>query len=168
MMYLKWALFAPISLVMNILTWILAPFLALLSMATGPVLPWGLWIFHTHDDDLDGGQHQKGWPPATGVSLWWQRTCWMYRNPSYGFDAYVLGFGDPTKITEQHISGVWDSGKAAEFYCMNNGTNYFSLRKQVPLGGKRYIKIWIGWKHNDNGTGRHMFVVDFNPFKTVE
>ncbi|WP_445974361.1 DUF7338 family protein [Rhizobium bangladeshense] len=50
--------------------------------------------FSTLDADLDGGigQGVRGYrADITGWRLWWQRTCWICRNPAHGWQSELLG-----------------------------------------------------------------------------
>lgn len=157
-----------------LLSWLISPLLSLVSVIfKTATLPWPFYYFYTNDDDLDGGQHQLGWPLVTGVKLWWQRTLWIIRNPGYGFAAYVLGFktegmsilslvevGDP-------ITGFADGRTFSSRIWMMaaNGKTYFSYRRNQHLFGNRYIKIWFGWNYIAYDGEYHMFKCMFNPFR---
>lgn len=159
----------PLSMFMNVLAYILAPFLALLSMATGPVLPSPFHLFHTADDTLDGGQHQNGWDrDAQGVALWWQRTRWIWRNPSGGFDLFVLG-------QKKAEATKWISDKKGNrvAHMMNEDGWFFSIQRDIYWSKTKFIKIWVGWRptpdrdgYRDIDLNRHMLKFTINPFKT--
>lgn len=84
-----------LSLPATLLTWLLAPLLALLSMRRKN-LPWFLCWLGQYDDDLDGSL-DPGWrsehilTPDKGWRKWCNRTRWMWRNPAQYFDYWVLG-----------------------------------------------------------------------------
>lgn len=170
-MFLRYILLFPIQFLLNILTYIVAFPLALLSVLLGvDKLPYPLSLFHTHDDTMDGGQHQKGWPKVTGFKLVMQRTRWMWRNPAYGFAAYWFGFPHAGVVITKHgwtASDKWDSNENAyEYYTMEQGgKKYFSFRAQLHYTSKRHIKLWFGWHFDDKGTGFHMLKFNLNPFK---
>src|SRR6478752_8245827 len=91
---MRYFVFVCMSLFFTVTAYLLSPFLAGLSMITGPILPGFLRYWSTVDDDIDGGQHQqpKQYPSGVhGMALWWQRTCWICRNPAQGWQARVLG-----------------------------------------------------------------------------
>ena len=119
---LRYVPYSLASIVAVLLTWLLAPLLALLAFATedpitkqGDLPRWVRW-FQTHDFPLD-----EVWRPSTPAELWridglfignfgtfagktptdfrtstWlrylARVFWLWRNPAYGFRAQVLGF----------------------------------------------------------------------------
>lgn len=150
---LRYLLLLPANLVFVALAYLLSPLLALISMATGPVLPGFLQWFSTTDDTLDGGQHQHPeiYPPATGFKLWWQRTCWICRNPAHGWQARVMGFpteGHSVIFTRMKTGGIQSDGRTFTIKTIMksaSGKTYFSYRSEKKLFGSRYLKVWIGW-----------------------
>lgn len=116
--FIKWAIYGILLLIAKLVAILIAPILALWSVLAGiSVLPYPCSLFHTHDDDLDGGQHQLGWPQAKSFKLWWQRTRWIMRNPAYGFAANVFGFRFEGVTTVYQIdSGGFDWLKPGTFY----------------------------------------------------
>jgi hypothetical protein len=150
---LRYLLLLPANLFFVLLAYALSPLLALISMATGPVLPGILQWFSTLDDTLDGGQHQHPeiYPPATGFKLWWQRVRWICRNPSHGWQSRLLGF--PTAGHEVLSEG-------AHFTKMRDakGRIYFSVRFYSP-------KIWFGWNVRAYDGVNHGYEFQLNPFK---
>lgn len=145
----------PANLLFVLLAFALSPILALISMATGPVLPGFLQWFSTLDDTLDGGQHQHPdiYPPATGIKLWWQRTRWICRNPSHGWQAKVLGFPTVGHVVVSD-GDRWTVMKDAK------GRTYFSFRVYSP-------KIWLGWNKKAYDGVSHGYEFQFNPFKNA-
>ena len=152
--YLKWLVLSPAATVMYIVTYLLSPFLAAYSVIAGVnVLPGYLSWFHTDDDDLDGGQHQLGWPSDVNIfRLWYQRMTWICRNPAFGFDREWFGFHYDT-IEEIHRTtiGQWDSNdkSSLEFVVLQrqDGAKVFSLRWQWFYANKTFFRTWIGWNH---------------------
>nr|CAI3971113.1 hypothetical protein ORM20_00064 [Ochrobactrum phage ORM_20] len=151
LLLVKWALYGVALLLLKLLSIFLSPALAGLSMLIGKnVLPYPLNLFHTHDDTLDGGQSQLGWPDVSGVKLWWQRTKWIARNPAYGFSAYVLGFkNEGVKVLYEKGEWVddWNDGKLhyhAYVYEDSSGRKFFGFRNRYKLFGM-IMSCWIGW-----------------------
>ncbi|MBO1856862.1 hypothetical protein J4G52_25310 [Burkholderia cenocepacia] len=81
-----------------LLTWALAPLLALFVGADGNLPDWCYW-FQTFDNTCDAGWKVQGnygtylvdgTMPA-GITLWWYRVRWLWRNPAYGWDYWPLG-----------------------------------------------------------------------------
>lgn len=140
---------ALLSWVATLLAWILSPLIAGISVVKGTDNVGGfLSYFYTHNASLDGGiaQGVKGYKEGlTGFKLWWQRTCWVCRNPAYKFCAYILGFsGDGAKLIYEDGSkikpyGYWYVVETAK------GWKFFGYR------GKR---CWVGWNYRTYG-GRH-------------
>lgn len=149
---LLYVLFATISIVFLAAAVVLAPLLAAVSVALKrDTLPGVLQWFATVDDTLDGGQHQHAalFPPgATGRALWWQRTRWIWRNPAQGFQTYMLGFdaGDMLLIRND-ITGTPGEAPYARYRVWRNtaGRKVWSWQHSIPIGGRRYVKIWFGW-----------------------
>lgn len=148
---LRFLLFMPFHFLMIVLTYLLALPLGFLSVILGvSVLPGFLKWFHTHDDDLDGGQHQHDWPEEKGVSLAIQRARWMWRNPAYGFRATVLG------IT------TWDAKVDIREQKGNPGDKGFVQKVTITSGeGKKYFSyrtnwFWFGWRYPQSG-GYHIY-----------
>jgi len=137
---LRYVLYWPVNLVLVLLAYILSPFLALWSMKYGPVLP-GKWRwFSTLNGTLDGGieQHVPGFDTnAKGFKLWWQRTRWTWRNPCNGWQSELLG-----------IKSI-DQG--------------FTVKKDIPLFGKFYLKLWMGYNPNKRGGNYYPYMFQFAP-----
>jgi hypothetical protein len=155
MAIIRYVLYWPFNILFVLSAFLLSPFLAALSMLQGrPTLPGFLQWWSTVDDTLDGGQHQH--PEiytvgATGFSLWWQRTCWICRNPAHGWGTRLLGFptSGMTIVSGTGYDG-WTIMRAA------NGSTYFSYR----WDGSR--KLWIGWNPKAYDGVYHQY--EFQPF----
>lgn len=133
----------PVELIGKVINYIFAFPLACLSVAMGvSILPTPLNWFHTHDDTMDGGQHQLGWPVVTGFALIWQRTRWMCRNAFYGGSFALFGAPASAFILKQE-SGMWDSG-ANNYSLMLDRLGKFSIRAQWFYTKTRYVRVWIG------------------------
>lgn len=121
------------SLVFMLLTWLLAPLLALTSSPTGYLPLWLSW-FQTFDASMDEGrQPQYGF---TG-SDWWVRTRWLWRNPGYTFDYDPLG-----------IVFYPDEWRVIKFSDVDGITSFFALAPgafNYEYGG-RFISLKFGWK----------------------
>ena len=159
-------LYAPLSLAFNLFVIATAPLWALMA-ATFRVaaLPWPLSLVHTHDNPVYGGP-----TPATFASRFRAAVWWLVRNPGYGLDAYLLGYAhEEVSAIGTRQSGSFGGQKLAWAFStleLTGNRKRFLLRADIPLLAGRYAKFWIGW-HIINQAGRHMFKIDFNPFKTV-
>lgn len=155
MSVLKFLAFVPLHFLMVFLTFVLAIPLGIFSVLFGyKVLPGFLSWFHTHDDDLDGGQNQHEWPEKSGLGLAIQRAQWMWRNPAYGFRARVLGFtsaGSSTEVREQ-VGNPGDEGFVQKVTITSaEGKDYFGYRSN---------RFWFGWRYPQSG-GYHIYKCSF-------
>lgn len=163
---IRYLAYLPANLVFVLLAYLLSPFLAAYSVIRGvSVLPGFLQWFSTIDDTLDGGQHQH--PEiykagVTGFALWWQRTCWIARNPAHGFGGHVLGFADEGSFIVSQTRVV-DAPYFTERTVMRDASRntYFSYRADKKLFGGFYLKVWFGWSPKPLA-GYHQF--EFQPF----
>lgn len=169
-MIVRYIIFATASMFVNLLTYLLGPALSAYSVWRGiDVLPYPLNLLHTHDNTLDGGQKQGYRVGATGFELWWQRTCWIWRNPGYGFDAHVLGFPHKGYRVVVESGAVPDFSLPSAFYSNRmqaaEGREYFTYRRNIPLWSGYYIKVWIGWNYMAYGGERHQIKTHFFSLK---
>lgn len=168
MMHLRWAAYLLVLFAAKLFVWLTAGFWARASVKRGwRVLP-GKWRYlHPADDDLDGGQHQLGWPPATGRELAKQRARWLRRNPAWGVSAYVLGFhqGGVT-VTFTRNEGLFDVARAVRIARMTtpDGKRWFEWKRDVPTSPWTYAKLWFGWNSSPK-TGWHSLEFEVNPFR---
>lgn len=172
-MYLRYLLFAPVSLFFNIFCMITSPVWALwaalfkLTKLPGPFA----WV-HTHDDWVYGFYAEKPYPPKKFIDRFKAACKWICRNPGYTFDAQVLGFPGEGKMTikVENPDAKFDTGESVKrFEVMKaaNGKTYFSYRRDFKLGKGRFMKTWFGWQHRTQA-GYHILKFDINPFKTVK
>jgi len=135
MSYLLYAAYFMPNFLLVVAAYIISPFLALWSMKYGPVLP-GKWRwFSTLNNTLDGWInvfHDGVDPHYSGVRLWWNRTCWTWRNPCNGWQSELLG-----------IEAI-DQG--------------FTVKKEIPLIQKFYVKLWLGWNPGKRGGNYHPYM----------
>jgi len=145
-MILRYILYWPVNIVMVLLSFVLSPALAALSMAIGkPTLPGVLQWFSTTDNTLDGGinDHVAGYDPAAkGWKLWWQRTCWICRNPAHGFQSNLLGMSAEALV---YLIKPDDKANPRYWLMANNHHRFFMWKREQPLFAGWYLKIWLGW-----------------------
>ncbi len=169
MMYLRWALLAPISLLANIFAWITSPFWAAWAATRAEhALPPPFDMIHTHDNSVFGLDFTGKDVPATWGERFANASWWIRRNPCYGWDAHVLGFKS-SEVVDQvtSMSGQFSTGKAAlriDKMRLTGDRMRFSYRRDIPLWGGRYCKIWFGHHYFDQANYR-MLKFDINPFK---
>jgi hypothetical protein len=145
--FVAFLLFAPLLWIATLLAFVFSPVIAGISMVTGKNTVGGILSYlTTHNATLDGGIDQGviGYEPnLSGWRLWWQRTCWVCRNPAYKFAALVLGF--PTEGSKV----VFESGSKDKPY------SYWSVIETAS--GARYFGYrgggtWIGWNYRPYGS----------------
>ncbi len=172
MMYLRYALYAPLSLLFNVFVILTSPIWAgMVAVTRAAHLPGILSYLYTDDDDIYGSGMTKDPIPPTVWGRFKRAMWWLCRNPGFGFAKNLLG--RPNSATDQfafHIMmidqtrpAVWDSGE----YCVEHfiaitgdGRRWFNYRTDIPLPMSKYCKIWLGWQ--DDGRLKIMF----NPFLT--
>jgi hypothetical protein len=100
-------------------------------MHVGPTLPSWLKWFDTFDADLDAGL------PAGQIGTYWTHVKWLYRNPAYGLEYWLLGVEfDPKEWTVVR----YEPGPSPEFYA--TGPNGAFCLRTTALG----IQWKFGWK----------------------
>jgi len=133
--------FALQAWVATIIAWALSPLIAGISMATGKNEVRIFSLLYTHDASLDGGieQGKDGYDPnANGFKLWWQRACWICRNPAYGFCAYIVGYPAEGSVI------IFESGSP---YPPVSHWTVIELKHGRRIFGYRNKSRWFGWKH---------------------
>lgn len=174
-MYLRYAIMAPISLAVNLAVILTSPiWAAWAAIANIDRLPGVFALLHTHDDSIYG-EALAGPKPAKVVDRFKRAVWWIARNPSYGFDSYVLGipYAGLTFIYDTGPTTPFDKPRtASRFYIMKTakGRKYFGYRRDQMLWGKRYIKIWFGHHFEPKGPEpKHLMIkIMCNPFKTMK
>lgn len=171
MMYLKYVLFALASFVFNIFVYLVAP-VAVIPAAVLKLtfLPGPLSWLYTHDTDIYGSATTHEPIPVTVWGRYKRALWWLYRNPGYGFDAYVLGYpaaGSTVKvIANRGTFGRNDGALLNVRITYPSGLELFSFRKDVKLSRTCYLKVWFGW-HYAEQAGRRMLKVDFTPKRAL-
>lgn len=164
-MIFRYVSYLPANLVFVALAYLLSPALAALSLLAGPRLPGALQWFSTLDADLDGGVAQgvKGYRAGlTGWRLWWQRTCWICRNPAHGWQSELLGMpAAGSTVLDQRIS----SDPKQQWYLMETtkGVRFFCWKRDHPIGGGFYVKIWVGWVNKSYDGRNHHYAFQIAP-----
>ncbi|EJC75574.1 hypothetical protein Rleg10DRAFT_5792 [Rhizobium leguminosarum bv. trifolii WSM2012] len=143
----RYFIYLPANLAFVLLSYLLSPALAGVSLLSGPRLAGVLQWFSTLDADLDGGVRQRvrGYRPGlSGWRLWWQRTCWICRNPAHGWQSQLLGMPSAgSTIIQARLS----LDPSQQLYLMKTaaGVRFFCFKRDQPLVGGFYLKIWLGW-----------------------
>ena len=156
----QWVFLFIASMLINILSLILAPFIALYSLYK-PVPKWLNW-FLTHDCGIDGDpDHLQRW---TGESKWkklLRRTVWLWRNKGYTFDYDVCGRVIGNTLVNKGDPETSAAKKAAYTYQYDeNGTWEYYLVKPYSFKKDKCLRLRFGWKIADGlvGTGSKMML----------
>lgn len=156
----QWVFLFIASMIINLLSIILGPFIAIYSLYK-PVPKWLNW-FLTHDNDIDGDQdHLQRW---TGDSKWkkfLRRTAWLWRNKGYTFDYDVCGRVIGNTLVNKGDPDTSDAKKAGYIFQYDeNGTWEYYLVKPYSFKKDKCLRIRFGWKIADGlvGTGARMML----------
>lgn len=157
------------DLIVVLSTWIILCWpLALFSLWWGPKLPKYLQWFSTLNNTLDGGWDEliSGYRDPASLrwwQLWWQRICWICRNPAQGWQSQTfLGMDGKQLVFIQK-----DETSNPKWYLMESkGVRFFMWKKDQHLFGDWYLKLYFGW-HDDSrsGDGRHQYELQIKPFR---
>lgn len=165
---LKAIAYAPVSILLTLITWLICPILPLFTVyretqySEGKKVPvlWGpLYLLMTHDTDLDAG-HRRGhyWSIDTSSKwqVYWSRVRWIYRNPIYGFQHYVLGCWVTDFVRYYNKDEVTDILQTDGYFCRRDKFSLFGIKLKYKFGWKlfRYKKPEDVWK----GKQRAMYV----------
>lgn len=173
-MKLRWILypvFGLTSLAITIFSFVFVNWWAPLFADEDGYLPKWLYWFQTFDAPLDASW-KDGYLPAswgnTRFKRYWARVYWMYRNPCYGIDYFLLGlpFDRDWKIIRATIEPNYTN-----FLAVGNGFNfcYFGKFGTIKIGWKAwnyYDQNTGGWKETNWGSeSRVPLCLTFNPFR---
>ncbi len=152
MTYLRWFMSFLASFALNFFIWLTGWFWALIPAALKlDRLPGWLYYMQSHDDTVYGLNTYGPMPKDRFLTRWWWATCWLCRNPGYAFDALVLGLPrSPIVRTGEFSYLVGDRG--------------FGYKRNIPIAGRAYLKVWIGWHDKPKGgSERHMLKIAIGP-----
>ena len=155
MIYIVYILLAIIQLAIGIVSFPLAPLVALFCDANGN-LPYWLSLFQTYDNTCDGDdgykQEHRFFPNnANAFQVWANRTGWLWRNPAYGFDMLLganVEIGDVLIISGDRATGdnPYHQGYCSWRLYRNNklvGFQYYLVR---DFSITKCLRINVGWK----------------------
>jgi hypothetical protein len=172
-----WFLFLPLDTLAGLLAFPLAPIIALFADGKGDVTLGKrnilrMWL--TPDNPIEGDRgHYARWAdfvsrhPKTGLYV--QRVAWMWRNKAYGWAWNVfhtpLKAGQKTWSYRNADDTVWLATTS-----LNPITARWMVYLYVPSFGKKYLRVYCGWKMQSffkrGGDYKAMFVFCINPFKS--
>ena len=152
MIYLKYLVMIPISLVLTLIGIILAPFLPLLRHNVygwcdnhsyedfGPRLTGIFTVFMTPDNDLYG---DATFQRINGKS-YWSMVKWLWRNPAYSYGIRYISVPYTTEVKGDPT--VKDNDNAKAGWCMVVSNGLFQLRyvKRI-FGTSRCLYCNFGW-----------------------
>jgi len=168
MAYIQAVIYTPVSILLTIITWMLCPILPLFTVyretqySDGKKVPvlWGfLYLLMTHDTDLDAGHRNGHYWVIDETSRWqvyWSRVRWIFRNPIYGFQHYVLGCWVTDFTTYFNEDEVTDIRQTDGHFCFRNHFKFCGIPFKFKWGWKlfRHKKPEDVW----HGKQRAMFV----------
>lgn len=163
---IRYVLFAPLSLLANLLVILTSPLWAAWA-ATGKLsrLPGPFAYLHTHDDDIYGSKTTGEGMPKSWAGRWKRAAWWLCRNPAYGLDAYVFGVPEG-EVEDVSVKGEVEDGERTRL-TLRDGSTRFGWRRDLFYGKARYCKMWFGWASKPKA-GAYMLKFDINPFKKAE
>jgi hypothetical protein len=155
MIYIKYILFAIVQLLIDVVSFPLAPLVALFADKDGNLPKW-LSLFQTYDNTLDGddgykAEHRFFPDNANAFQVWANRTGWLWRNPAYGFDMLLgadVQVGDILRINGDRATGdnpfhaglctwkLYRQGKLISF-------QYYFV---MSVSTTKCLRINAGWK----------------------
>ena len=152
MIYIKYILLVPVSLVLTLFALIIAPILPLFAtnemgwcdnhryQGIGPRLPTWLNWFMTPDNSLDG---DYSFEQINGRS-YWAKIKWLWRNPAYAFALETLFVPYETSVSGDKT--IKDNDNAKEGWCLvhANGLFQFTYVKRI-FSSSRCIYVNLGW-----------------------
>lgn len=172
-------LLIPVSLIMSLLNYPLAPLVVLFADENGWLPHWLSW-FQTPDNSLDG---DNGWQTEhrwfkghtlvdQGWRRWVNRFRWLWRNSMHGFEQGVLGF-TPEPLHYYFHQGNQNvsnrpicNGLVTRDVTNPDGRAAFQLYLVWAWSPKYCLRINLGWKlwQNPVAGKRCQHVVSINPF----
>lgn len=147
---MTWFILAPLSVAFTLLAILLAPVLALFVRENGYLPEW-LWWFQTPDNPAIGDEMYRSTQMAGVTSRWWIATCWLARNPAYGFDHAVgakihRGFVYQSSGDEGTTNSPLHEGWVYRTVTNNDLSYYWQFYLVKRLTATRCLKLNLGWK----------------------
>jgi hypothetical protein len=152
MIYIKYILLMPISLVITLLALIFAPVMVLFTQqkdgwldngsmwGIGPRLPTWLNWFMTPDNSLEG---DGNFLYINGFG-YWSKAKWLWRNPAYSFALRYIPMPYTTSVSGDPT--IKDNDNAKEGWCLVVSNGLFQLRyvKRI-FSTSRCLYCNFGW-----------------------
>ena len=155
MIYIVYTFLAIIQLIIDIVSYPLAPLVALFCDKNGNLPSW-LSLFQTYDNTCDGDdgykeEHRFFPKNANGFQRWANRTGWLWRNPAYGFDM-LLGVtcqvGDRLIISGDRATGdaPYHAGVCKWALYRNGKLVGFQYYMVGNFSATKCLRVNVGWK----------------------
>jgi hypothetical protein len=155
MIYIQYIFLAIIQLVIDIVSYPLAPFVALFCNKNGN-LPYWLSLFQTYDNTCDGDngykeEHRFFPNNANAFEIWANRTGWLWRNPAYGFDMLLGVTVKPTDVMVifgDRATGdnPYHAGLCTWKLYRNNKLIAFQYYYVGDFSATKCLRVNAGWK----------------------
>lgn len=157
MIYLKYLILVPLSLLATVISLPLAPIFVLFATqrawwcdnhsyyGIGPVLPDWLSVFMTPDNTLDG---DHTFLMINGYG-YWSQVKWLWRNPAYSFALRYINTMENRPVLYGDDS-IRDNDNAKAGWCFVKCGGLFQFTWVRPIGFNRCIYCVFGW--NIRGT----------------
>lgn len=179
---LRWLIRLPFVLLAYLLAYLLAPILPIFAVerygpinnASGfgvePRLPLWLNWFDTLDNSLLGDQSWKASHPR---GSYWNRVCWLWRNPAYGFLwSHLIAYWPPASGVTYTTTGdpsihARDDAKAGWYRIQGSDGSFESTRIRRLGQSQSCLKTRIGWILGDVQPGQpclYLFSIRKMPF----
>lgn len=168
MIYLKYILMVPLSLLLTIVAFPLALFLPLFAQ-DGWLPKWLFW-FQTPDNSLDG---DDGWKTEhwqwryrlpSSLATYIGRVGWLLRNPAYGYGCVRIT-GNPIQATYTGNKSVNDS-PGVEGTCTVHAGGLFQFVWVKRITSAKCIYCNFGWNIKgtiDGNETEHLSTFAFSP-----
>ena len=171
MIYLDWLILFALSIIVDLLGFIVVPIALLFCDADSNHLPaWAQWWDNDRDgingDGLTGISGWRGPEHANGRerTFWWRFWWLVVRNPGNNF-AYLCGavpLGEFNSST--NAGGLIGSGGGDSGYIFVTCDNCWCFYAILPYSSTRCVRIALGWKVWDLASTRAEIVGLINPF----
>ncbi len=149
MMYVSYFFVTVLQLLFTLLAYLLSPILPIFTQSTGYLPGWLTW-FQTPDASLDAGW-QDGYftvtGTPTGISLWWLRMRWLWRNPAYGFCVAIGAAYDPADWVIDTLTLAAPGGPITLLKAHTKDGRHFAYT--TASGWKLGYKLW--WAMDASG-----------------
>lgn len=152
MIYFKYLVLAPLSLIFTLIAIIFAPIMVLFATEQygwldnqaktgfGYRLPKWLNIFMTPDNSLEGDATFEKLNPPSYLS----RVKWLWRNPAYSFALRYLNAPYATSVYGDKTIRDNDNAKEGKCFVKANGLFQFRYIKRIG-NSNRCILVNLGW-----------------------